>query len=288
MSIDRPLRNFNPFLIGEASMSRMSVVVGSATFVLGALAWHPASAITITIDDFVTVQNAEVLASAPPIASAGSALAAPGVIGGERDLYVEKTAGDDDERVRARINPSGLNLLRMTIDDAKGRVVMTWDGSDGLFAPGQVSYAGLGGIDFTQALQLDLLVTFSDVGGPVKFVFWDAADLSGNTRATTTFTVPGSIPAASSVTLSKTFLSSDFTATGGTLASIFANVGAIQMEIDARAVAQEGWDARFDYVRATGTLPPTGVPEPSTLALLGLGLVGLAQRARRHRNSPTA
>lgn len=39
---------------------------------------------------------------------------------------------------------------------------------------------------------------------------------------------------------------SSFSATGGDLNDILGNVGAIQMEIDATAVAQEGWDMRMD------------------------------------------
>jgi hypothetical protein len=240
--------------------------------------------ITQLIDDFVVVQNAEVDAAAPPIQSDGSSQGGVMAIGGERDLYVEKTAGGDGERVRARVNPNGLDLLRQTIDDASGRTVVTWDGTDGLFRPDQVQYNGLGSVDFSIYDALEMLVTFSDVGGPVRFTFWDSNDLSGGTFAQTTFAVPGGIPAGSSVMLSRNFNLTDFTATGGTLANILDSVGAIQMEIDARATAQEGWDMRIDLIGAVGTqeVPPPTVPEPSSLlSLLALGGLTLGASWKR-------
>lgn len=256
-------------------IKRLCVSSGIALATL-LLLWQQAGA-TILIDDFVTIQNGEVSATVPPNQSTGSSLATVSAIGVERDLFVEKTAGLDGERVRARINPNGLDLLRMTIDEARGRVVVTWDGFDGLAGPNQVNYAGLGSIDFSGETALELLVTFSDIGGPVHITFWDASDLTGNTFAKATLVVPGGVPSNSSVLLSMPL--SSFVATGGTLANIFDSVGAIQMVIDATAVAQEGWDARFDYIRTVR------IPEAATLGIFGLGLIGLGIAARRRHTA---
>ena len=259
-------------------MSVKRLLVSSGIVLVAPLFLSLQANATILIDDFITVQNGEVTNSVPPTQSTGSSLATLTAIGVERDLYVEKTAGLDGERVRARVNPNGQNLLRMTIDEARGRVVVTWDGVDGLAGPNQVNYGGLGGIDFSAETSIELLVTFSDVGGPVQLTFWDADDLTGNTFARTTLNVPGGVPSGSSVLLSTPL--SSFTAFGGSLANIFSSVGAIQMTIDATAVAQEGWDARFDYLRTIRT-----VPEAATLGLFGLSLVGLGLVRKTRRNA---
>lgn len=44
------------------------------------------------------------------------------------------------------------------------------------------------------------------------------------------------------------------------------------MEIDARAVAQEGWDMRIDLVRATGMTNAQPIPESQPLSLLVLAI----------------
>ncbi|MBU0717686.1 MAG: hypothetical protein KJ749_05505, partial [Planctomycetes bacterium] len=80
---------------------------------LSTLVWQsPAFAMVLMIDDFITVQDVEVDAVAPPSQSAGSSLNTASAIGVERDLYVEKTAGTAGERIRARVNPNGESLLR--------------------------------------------------------------------------------------------------------------------------------------------------------------------------------
>lgn len=64
-----------------------------------------------------------------------------------------------------------------------------------------------------------------------------------------------------------------------TLNNVFTNVGAIVVEVNATAAAQEGWDMGIDYLKTRGTESPV-VPVPPTLALLALGLAALGLRRR--------
>ena len=158
----------------------------------------------------------------------------------------------------------------------RGRAVITWDGVDGLFGPNQVNYGGLGRLDLTAYTGLQIVVGFSDQGGPIKFTFWDGT-AGGVIYATTTFDVPGGIPAGSPLTLTRSFLDFDFEAES--ITDVLKRVGAIQMEIDATGVAQQGWDLQLDAVRI--------VPEPgsvlcwSILTLAGVVTHRLRRRVRR-------
>lgn len=230
------------------------------------------------IDDFVAPQDVSVTASAPPTQIGFASTAAPTAIGGERDLGVTKTAGADGERVRVRTNPLGANLLRMTQDETNGTVVVTWDGFDGSSA---INASGLGGINLGAGLLnpfFELNLTFSDVGGPIVLEIFEQGNIGNFAQAT--IVAPGGVASGSSVLLTKAF--SDFIAFGSSsLDAIFGNVGAIAMVIDARAVAQEGWDMRLDYVKTRGTVPVTPIALPGGLALvmLGLGLLGRRKAA---------
>ncbi len=227
------------------------------------------------IDDFVATQDVSVDAAAPPNQLNFASTVAPTAIGGERDLLVTKTAGVAGERVRARINPLGANLLRLTQDEANGTVVVSWDGFDG---SGAIDASGLGGIDLGAGLVnpfFELNLTFSDVGGPIVLEVFEQGNIGNFAQAT--INAPGGVASGSSLLLTKAF--SDFIAFGSSsLGAIFGNVGAIAMTIDARAVAQEGWDMRLDYLKTRGTVPVTTIALPGGLALMGLGLAAMRRR----------
>lgn len=239
---------------------------------------HGSSAAVIdawTIDGFFTTQEVNVAGAAPPNQFGFSSVTAAGVIGGERDLQVIKTQGADGERVRARVNPLGSNLLRMTIDEANGLVQVVWDGIDGSSA---LNPFGLGGIDLSAGLLnpfFELNLTFSDVGGPIVLEVFQQGSITNFAQAV--LSAPGGIASGSSILLTQAF--SDFIAFGtSSLDAIFRNVGAIAMTIDARATAQEGWDMRLDYIKTRGTAQ---VALPGSLALAMVGLVLLRRRVTR-------
>jgi hypothetical protein len=150
-----------------------------------------------------------------------------------------------------------------------------------------VDYDGLGGLDLTAGLQdtfFELLLTFSDIGGPLILTVYEQGG-AGSNYAQTTFALPGGVPTGSSNIQTKRMDLSDFNLFGtAALGDVFTNAGAIVMEINATAVAQEGWDMRIDYLKTRGTEPlppPTPTPSPATLALLGAGLLGMRFVRRR-------
>jgi len=68
------------------------------------------------------------------------------------------------------------------------------------------------------------------------------------------------------------FLFGDFVGDGG----VFDSASAVRLTIEATEAA----DLALDFVR-TIDVPPPRIPEPATLALFGLGLMGLASIRRR-------
>ena len=130
-----------------------------------------------TIDLFESAHSAETSVTAPPTQGVGS-VANPTLtaIGVERDLFVSKTSGADDERLRARVNPADSTKLRIDADaEVTGSTFVTWDGIDGNPDPFTgIDFNGLGGVNLTAGGDaFELIITFSDVGGPIKFSVFD-------------------------------------------------------------------------------------------------------------------
>ena len=97
------------------------------------------------IDDFETTQVVE---AAPPLPSSqNSTQVDGGVIGGERDMYVELTQGNDPFSSVSLISAAGL--LRLASDTTvTGNAKIVWDGVDGNAQA--INHTGLGGIDLTE------------------------------------------------------------------------------------------------------------------------------------------
>jgi uncharacterized repeat protein (TIGR01451 family) len=97
------------------------------------------------IDDFETTQ---VVNAAPPLPSSqNSAQIDSGVVGGERDMYVELTQGNDPFSSVSLISAAGL--LRLASDTTvTGNAKIIWDGVDGNALA--INHTGLGGIDLTE------------------------------------------------------------------------------------------------------------------------------------------
>lgn len=224
---------------------------------------------SINLDLFDSTQSAEATIATPPTQGVGHVLTpAPSTLGDERDLFVSKVAGGEDERLRARVNPLGDSKLRIDADaEVAGSIYLTWDGQDGDANPVTgVDYNGLRGVDLAAAGDaFEIVVSFSDVGGPVMFSVFDNTADSGAAVATASLAIPAGIPANTPTAFELPF--ADFVGT----TSALSDAGAVLMEVQNPDGA---WDLNLQSVKV--------VPEPGSFALAGLGLLlALVLRTKR-------
>lgn len=198
-----------------------------------------------TIDGFETEQSAS--ASPPLPSSTPSSLSDPNVLGGQRDLYVELTDGDD--RFTRVALQSGDGLLRLASDpDVTGNARVIWDGADSDAA--NVNPTGLGGLDLSTyegntmtGVSLTVGADHADTVVKLK-VYTDANNWSEYTT-----TVPESEGGRATKTAVFQFATSATTTRGN--GADLSNVGAIELTFEGVSAV----DGQVSVIELVGLTP---------------------------------
>ncbi len=180
-----------------------------------------------------------------------SSVAAPQVIGGERDLFVNKTSatGSIQLSVNDPLLPDLLSFDSAQLGDGQRRI--SWDGPDGTALT--IDDTGLAGIDLTQsgtAAGVRLQVGADRAGGTaIVRIYSDDGDGATATRfSTATLAIPdtGGTPSSAEFLPFTSFVDGN----GGGGAADLDSVGAIEIEISGSANVN-------GTVELVGTIGPT-------------------------------
>ena len=244
-------------------MTRIATLLMATTLLLVA----SGARADILIDSFIDFQDVSISGGPVGFKSNWATQTAVSILGGERDLYVERTSANSGS-ISMDVDGSFPGALAYASSPATlGRGIITYDGTDG---SNGINYTGLGGVDLTASGQYlgVALSTTSDVGAVVRFTIY--------TDETHFSTFSSSILADPTFTFQSYFTRfSDFTDSGVDGGADFTNVGAITVELDGSS--HPGTDVGIDYFAAT-------VPEPSGAMLIFCsGMLLMFRDRRNHR-----
>lgn len=222
---------------------------------LFAVAQSPASA--FLIDDFSGTQT--VVQSG--LGANSSDVAVVGAVGGSRYMEATVTAGNGDLELGSNVPTAGAFSHSQDVG-VTGSSLLRWDG----VANSALDF-GLGGVDLTDggsSTGIALRLISTDFPVNISLTVWEDA---GN-YSTAMVLAPA---LSSNIDFFIDFAS--FTAIG--LGADFASAEAIELSINDMTGYADA-DVRIDFIEST-----TDVAEPATLALFGLGLIGLGVAQRR-------
>jgi len=229
----------------------------------GFLAVCGASNAALLIDDFSVNQGPLSIFSG----TSSSGIFSSGLLGGARDISLTITTPNGPNVATAVVANGTLDFSNAV--GVASIMTVIWDGgTDSTLTPNGF----VNPIDFTQAGSNDSirLLTLGDFALNSSITLW-----SGNENsATWNYVLP------SSATMTEVFLA--FAApTSKTVNFDIGSVTAARMVIIGIANA----DRSIDFLYADIPVGPNEVPEPMSIALVGVGLVGFGSFARKFRQS---
>jgi large repetitive protein len=220
----------------------------------------------VVIDDFNASYSLTIPGSNPGVTSLFASNATSEALGGERDIYIERTSGNSGAVSMDVSQSLASQLSYASAPFTTGNLLLVYDGADNSSI---LNPTGLGGIDITQSgINTGIFLrSASDLGSSITFSIYTDAD------RWSMLTLPiAANPSFAFTDYFGTFTS--FTSMGAMGGADFMNVGAISLLLDGSTA---GTDVSIETVVAT-------VPEPGgCLLIFSAGLMLLFRRKSARR-----
>lgn len=219
----------------------------------------------------------------------GGIIPSPSIIGGYRDIIVTMNTKSGAGQANSNASAGGGGFVFNNTTGESGTASVQWDGDDSA-SVATLNPTGLGGLDLVNqtgcgsgCTYFQTLVAQADQG----FTYQIGVYTDGANYAILTTVVPFQILIPTTATYEFEWFTRasglyfdavvPFTITRGGTGPDFNNIGALDFTLNA-----DGATLAVDL--AIGAVTKQ-VPEPGTLALMGLGLLGAAMSGRRRKQS---